>query len=194
MDANDDRKNEGVDITDDSPYLSDEVIRWCRVAFLGMVVMVLLMLIYLLAIAVLNHKGFCAPSYRILSDDEKIRIAIKDRLLEYPPAVIKEAYYDNGFYLIAKKVPDRPVHYKNVDEFLRLNPDCCSLSKAVIDDGLELQAIDFSDRIKGNVSHFMRLRYRVNYLNEKNEAENVTYSEIITISNCGNGKPFKWNP
>ena len=78
---------------------------------------------YLGYLARLNYTGYCHAEGKYLTDGEKIRMAVADELKRYPPAI-------SSAYVGGKKLPiaANPIHYQDVNDFLRLNPACCSVS------------------------------------------------------------------
>jgi len=133
----------------------------------------------------MRYAGYCFEEQKTLSDNEKIRAVVSNVLKKYPPAVIRTPV-DNGWRVSA---PDKPIYYKDVDEFLALNPGCCELTETR---GPEEGGPYFMERLTGTVSGYARIDYLVRY-RENDVVKSVQSKNHLPISNCG--KPTrKWYP
>lgn len=139
--------------------------------------------VLLCVVGTLNYSGVCIPAGKILSNEEKIRATIGYRLQKYPPAAIRTPVGDTGGW--SNSPPEKPILYKDVDEFLQINPDCCQLTKQR---NPEEGGAGPTQRATGTTSGYIKLNYQVRYW-EGGITKSVTYAEHIPISNCG--KPAK---
>lgn len=134
----------------------------------------------------MSYAGYCFPEGKVLSDQEKIRAVVRNVLKKYPPAVIRTPI-DGGWSLSS---PDKPIYYKDVDEFLALNPDCCELTQMRnLEEGV---GFTFMERLKGTASSFARINYQVRY-REDGAVKSVLSKNHFAISNCGEPQqePFR---
>lgn len=133
----------------------------------------------------MSYVGYCFPEMKVLSNEEKIRAVVENVLRKYPPAVIRTPV-DGGWSVSS---PNKPIYYKDVDEFLTLNPNCCEFTK--IRDPEEGGPY-FMERLTGTVSGYARIDYQVRYWDGEG-TESVLSKNHLAISNCG--KPTrKWYP
>lgn len=130
----------------------------------------------------MNYAGYCLPAGRILTDDEKIRAAIGYLLKKYPPAAIRTPLSEKVW---ANSPPEHPIFYKDVDDFLAINPDCCQLTAQR--DSTEGHP-GLTQRVTGTTIGYIKIEYQVRY-QENGIVKSVLYDEYPPISNCG--KPVK---
>ena len=133
----------------------------------------------------MSYAGYCLREGKVLSDDEKIRTVVMNILKKYPPAVIRTpvAY---GWSISS---PARPIYYKDIDDFISLNPACCEITKTR---DPEEGGPYFMERLTGTVSGYARIDYQVRYW-EDGGVKSVLSKNHLPISNCG--KPTrKWHP
>lgn len=141
---------------------------------------------YLGYLARLNYTGYCHAAGKFLTDDEKIRMAVADVLKTYPPAVIRTPVVTDGLQFTRR--PANPIYYRDVDDFLRRNPNCCHVSLS--DEGSESYEPGYLWRIVGATSGFVIVNYLVRYLDEDSTPQSKKIKATIPISNCG--KPVNW--
>lgn len=129
--------------------------------------------------AALNFNGVCVPRAEKLSDSSKIRIAV-DQLLKVSVPADNVYAEENGrlVRLTAGQQPGRA--YRNVNEFLAENPDCCIVEMTLP----HLQhAPDMISRISGRFAGYVIIRYR-----ERFGVDAPKKLAHVAISNCG--KPW----
>ena len=130
----------------------------------------------------LTYFGFCFKERRFLSDEEKISIAIRDILTNYPP-VIEEYGKTNGqAIVIGGHAPANPIYYKDTDAFLDENPDCCKVTRKMERSGYTIR---FEHRLLGSANTFVEVRYKVKYIDASGVERSVVTEKYIAISNCG---------
>ena len=144
--------------------------------------------VYVTYLANFLDKGYCFAQSKYLTDDEKIRLALVNLLRKYPPAVIKTPVTQIGWGL---SVPKNPIYYRDVDEFLVFNPDCCKVNPA--GKYTEGAGVTLIEQLTGTATGIVEVNYLVHYLDETNTAQSVKYVDYLHITNCG--KPGQtWSP
>lgn len=135
-------------------------------------------------VARMNYQGYCIAQGRQLTDEEKLRVAIAYELKQYPPAVDyhkpppEKQNVAAGYFL----KPINPIYYRDVDEFLAVNPGCCQLKlKRSVDQPVLL----FRERASGAVTSFARITYKVRFLDKDNNAQAIEHTTYPALSNCG---------
>lgn len=78
-------------------------------------------------------------------------------------------------------VPERPLRYGSVEEFRRINPNCC----AIVDRGSEGYEPPFISRLLGYESRVVRVRYLVRYLNVNGELVVKLIETYVVLGRCG---------
>ena len=129
-------------------------------------------------VARLNYQGYCFAQEKYLTDDEKLRVAIADELRLYPPIVEVRKNGLNDGYL----KPKQPIYYRDVDEFLALNPGCCTLR---LKRSPEEPVLLFREWVTGAVTSFARITYQVRFLDKDNTPKTLEHTVYPPLSNCG---------
>lgn len=151
--------------------------------------------VYLGYLGWLTTRGYCHAEGKYLTDEEKIRVALVDLLRKYPPAVVdKTVTAGQGR---GRSAPVNPVRYRNVDEFLFLNPDCCkvrSVTYPELDVSPEcIGSHDLVDTLMGVATCAIEVTYLVRFKDEHEAVQSIKTTGWLHISNCGN--PAKlWTP
>lgn len=138
-------------------------------------------------IARLSYSGYCFAEGRYLSDAEKVRVAVADVLKKYPPSVELRKHHPDA-KIVGYLPPEKPIFYRDVDEFLALNPGCCAITlrrKELEDSGAR-----FEDKLTGTVSSFVGMDYWVLYWDDDNKEQAIKTEGYLPLSNCG--KPVRW--
>ncbi|MEH2285670.1 MAG: hypothetical protein V7K90_30880 [Nostoc sp.] len=121
----------------------------------------------------LNYSGFCFAKMRYLSDDEKLRIAFnynnrEDTLPVNVDGKIK--YYEH-------------IKYASFDEYIKENPDCCSINPG---GPYEIRHSSFLDRIFGyDARDVIVINFKVRYLDENGNKRVFETRFENTLQNCG---------
>jgi hypothetical protein len=181
-----------------------------RIARNGLLILMSLVLSVLGGTATLNYTGFCFDQGRYLTDEERIRPIIQAVLDTYPR--ITYAYdklpisgyevitdesrccgqgdmsrYDKshgGTPIDAKQL----VPYRDIDDFLTTNPDCCSFTRI----GLygELGDIDsLWPKITGYSAGFVNVKFRVRYRDTQGNIQTKFSAFSSHQANCGAANP-----
>lgn len=145
--------------------------------------------IYLGYLALLTYNGYCHAERKYLTDEEKVRVAVADVMRLYPPPVIQTPV-SYGWSL---DIPVNPIHYRDVSQFLELNPNCCVVSPMSLNKGMENTEPRFIERVTGGVSGFVSMNYAVRYLDVSKAPRSVDVTGYLAISNCG-VPVHGWNP
>lgn len=123
------------------------------------------------------YLGYCDIKNRFLSDKEKIEIAIQDILVEHPIRLNDyEVREDGALIKRNKEVKEYSIPYKNVEEFLKKNPNCCDVR-----DNIDGEKIPFNLLLSGKIHSFVRIRYKVYYATPPKE---TLITEYRAFSNC----------
>lgn len=132
----------------------------------------------------MNYVGYCHAEHRFLSDEEKINSAIEFALYGYPPSISKEIEVNvNGVFQKREHwyIPEHPIKYQNLKEFMLINPECCRLSMQTGEGGMP----SLLDRITGYVSTYVIVKFKVRYLDEQQVEKYGDAGLAIAIKNCG---------
>ena len=132
--------------------------------------------------------GYCHADERFLSDEEKVRAAVTNLLKSYPPAVIETPIAPG---LSSWDFPERPIAYRDVNEFMSLNPDCCKLKPT--EAYTEGTKVSLFEKLTGTATSVVEASYLVHYRDRENVQHSIKTLEYLHITNCGApGKP--WSP
>jgi hypothetical protein len=119
----------------------------------------------------LIYFGFCPSRVGFLSDEEKIDSAIRDALYGYPPPLASH-----------RNTPPRDlIPYGSVQEFRRVNPKCCVLSKSA----RGAPDVSFWSRVQGMNSTYVLVDYLVRYRDERGNVVSEHGATFAAITNCG---------
>ena len=141
-----------------------------------------------LGVATLNYAGFCLRDGRVLSDEEKVQIAVSYVMAGYPPVLAQTRATDQGGVwrnVVEYARPQDPIYYLDAGEFSRVNRNCC----AVAAQPGRAQAPLFWSRVLGRLSDFVRVSYRVRYLEASGAQGGQDHVQWVAISNCGRAGP-----
>jgi hypothetical protein len=123
----------------------------------------------------MKYFGYCHGSGRFLTDREKVDAAIGSAIASYPPTLASLGNYP----------PENPIRYASIEEFRRLNPDCCRLSETAPN----APEVSFLSRVQGSNSTYVHVDYLVRF-RDKNGTEITERSGTFSaISNCGHAWP-----
>jgi len=127
----------------------------------------------------LNYSGFCFAKMRYLSDEEKLRIAFnyynkEDKLPVDVGGKIK--YYEH-------------IKYASFDEYIKENPNCCSINHGEtykIAQSSFIPESSFLDRISGlGFRDLTVINFKVRYLDENGNQRVQEVRLGNTLRNCG---------
>ncbi len=141
-----------------------------------------------LSVATLNYAGFCLKEARILSDEEKVQIAVSYVMADYPPVMAQtRATEQDGVWrnVVEYARPEDPIYYLDTGEFSRVNRDCCEVAERPG----RAQAPFFWPRIQGRLSDFVRVSYRVRYLEPGGAEGGYDFVQWVAVTNCGRAVP-----
>lgn len=132
-----------------------------------------------------NYQGYCSQAQSQLSDSDRIDRAIEYLLKFYPKDekalnILLEHEHAANSELLRKK---NPIIYEGISDFKEKNDGCCNVLAQ--SDDIDAAPTTFLEKISGTGSFFVKVNYRIRYLdefkNEKQQEAEVTYA----ISNCG---------
>ncbi|NTJ36358.1 hypothetical protein G6K86_32690 [Agrobacterium rhizogenes] len=113
----------------------------------------------------INYSGLCVAEGRYL-DGEGFIVPARERAFQI----------QQGF---AQMQPEANfIRYANLEEFSRLNPDCCSLSST----GRKGFQNTFLEKIRGDSRTFVRVHYRSKSAGDVSGQMNDIY---FAVTNCG---------
>lgn len=118
----------------------------------------------LVILQTLVYNGFCVAERRWLGEQEMLDIAKLSMFEHYPP----QSFRIPGVF--SKKI-ERHVQYKDFDDFVNRNPNCCSLSQT----GWKGLSVDFIYRLRGYSAGFVRVEYAA-------DADGLTQEDKIWIA------------
>lgn len=135
-------------------------------------------------IGILNFSGYCLEEERYLSDEEKIQIAVRREIASYPPVLVRRQSAEEEGVLrnfIVYERPDNPIYYDDIEEFYKINPNCCEVTSS----GKDGHPRGIWNRLSGNTSDFVHVKYLVRYLAADGAEISHEYETFPAISNCG---------
>lgn len=94
------------------------------------------------------YNGFCVAERRWLGEEELFDIAKRRVFKYYPP----QRFRIPG--VISKNIKNH-IQYEDFDDFVRRNPDCCSLSET----GWKGMTVGVFHRLTGHSAGFVRVEY-----------------------------------
>jgi hypothetical protein len=131
------------------------------------------------AVLLLPYTGFCLFEFRFLSDNEFIDAAIRHVLTSV--AVIETP---DGEY--AQFVPKERVGYGSLEDFHRLNPNCCKIVPH------DRRWISLRHELCGQAAKSVHVTYMVRYVNDSGGISNMEAVGQRAVSNCGHVlNPFR---
>ncbi len=127
----------------------------------------------------LNYSGFCFAKMRYLSDEEKLKIAF--------------AYINNEdtlpVYIDRRIKSYEHIKYANFDEYIKENPNCCSINYGEAYKSVKSSFIpesSFLDRISGlGFRDLIVINFKVRYLDENGNQRVQEVRLGNTLRNCG---------
>lgn len=137
----------------------------------------------------LNYFGFCYSQKRFLPDEEKRNLVI-DYILLTEKSTLKEIQRvrgldDNDYKRERLKyLPDEPIPYRDMEDFLALNPNCCQVTTNYKTLGGEGNPISCWERLTG-WSAVVGIRYLERYRDNKGIIQTKFVEIFPGISNCG---------
>jgi len=123
--------------------------------------------------AAMNINGYCWPEKRWLSDQEILEGTI-NYVNSRGPDSANISNKQAGVY--DKK---RRIAYKNSEEFLKNNPDCCQIHHG---SGLLIH------KVRGLSAGYVEMKYKVLYNSKSGKIDSFVVEEQPGFSNCGD----KW--
>jgi hypothetical protein len=145
---------------------------------------------YLAYLARLTYTGYCHAAEKYLTDDEKIRVALVDLLKKYPPAVIRTAVEPNVFSM---STPNTPIFYRNVNDFLFQNPNCCNVlfhTFPVPDTRPEAMPTLIAV-LTGTATRVVEVTYQTRFKDAQGAEQTIMTKGYLHINNCGkSAKPW----
>ena len=136
-------------------------------------------------IATLNYAGYCLAEDKYLSDTEKILKAVEATLKNYSPPRLIGYRQDLQRDGQVPQPPGQVIHYRSVEEFYSINPECCAVSPVVAYKGSESYGAEFREKVTGTISGFVYMNYSVRYTDTNAVVQTLKTTNYLPISNCG---------
>jgi len=140
-----------------------------------------LLIVLMIAAGGMNYMGFCWHEGGVLDPQRKIDVAIQRVLDYYPPVLEMFRATGPGTGVVSYRLPQQPITYRDVEEFKRMNIDCCSL----VIRGREGWTPSLLQRITGRVSVLVKVRYQVRQKGQDGAVLSAPYETLVPVSNCG---------
>jgi hypothetical protein len=123
---------------------------------------------------VLHQQSFCISEMRFTTDEEKIS------------AAAMEAFqWNNG--LAKSTLEKRPIAYTSLEEFRRLNEQCCSVVSEEMRHGpdrFEIDTLDFFEILTGSRVDQVMVRYREVFRDKRGSEKVEEKLRIVPVSAC----------
>lgn len=142
----------------------------------------------------LNCFGFCFKQMRFISDDEKIKIAIGYVLkqYEYDKVIVDNGQVpkgenDNPLEFGSSAFPLYPIPYRDEEEFISQNPNCCHITfkhRSNLYEGSAYE-IGFWEFILGIKTSIVVVDYIFRYKDAKGHIHTKNASWFSGMNNCG---------
>ncbi|WP_131190053.1 hypothetical protein [Stutzerimonas kirkiae] len=159
--------------------------RFVRFVVLLALVLVVALLLYYFYCGLRNYQGYCKETGKVMSDQEKIRVAVFRVIRLYPPVLNANVDFDDGRKALRFFKPENPILYDSSEQFLLINKDCCQVTyRDKGDFGKEGGEIPLIERIMGWRSSNVRVRYQVRYWGEDGSVVSSEVDQFIPIENC----------
>lgn len=140
------------------------------------------LVVYAIVHLTMNYSGFCWRQKRWLSKQEIIEAGIDYALKRENINVAITSPGGSITLIVLKGIP-----YKSRQEFLMLNPGCCSIVEKA-DEGFRPT---FLQKLAGNGRAIVKVNYKFRYLDEVDGNQKVIQHILYPfISNCGIGRPI----
>ena len=154
--------------------------------------------IVICAVAVLVvfwSSGRCLRTGSFFSEAQRVEIAVRAVLSSYPPDVVKKVWVEHAGKRVLEvpanggsprafslHKPERPIKYSGVEDFHEKNSHCCSVVEMR---SLEEGAPSRWSILLGGEASYVRVTYKVQYINEQGMNLEARYQEYVGITNCG---------
>ncbi|MEZ0261054.1 MAG: hypothetical protein ACAH80_08590 [Alphaproteobacteria bacterium] len=123
----------------------------------------------------LNYSGVCLANMSKLSEADMINIAVTS-INSHDTLNIQTP---DGVYRVFKQI-----NYTNTEEFLRDNPNCCSVTIGVRK-GDDVAAPGIMTRLLGFYRGDVNMNYTAKYLDDSGTPRTTAIASRVTMTNCG---------
>jgi hypothetical protein len=138
---------------------------------------------FFIAKSIVDYNGeYCRETSRAMTNKDRIDAVVKWVISGYPPSLSEltlspEAYRD----VYSGPRPKTFIPYTSQNEFMALNPDCCAVETSTPN----VRKIRIMDRVSGRIAAYVRVRYRVRYVDESGTAREQIVEPYYAITTCG---------
>lgn len=127
----------------------------------------------------LNFMGFCVHTFRWLSYDERIGIAVQ--MLNAQPNVSFQVEEGGDKHYVVKTYKNVP--YPSIEEFYKANPDCCRVNPG---GPYYIPESTIMDKLTGNDSgQVVVINYIARYIDELGREQYHRIRNDSVQTNCG---------
>lgn len=132
-----------------------------------------------------NYQGYCGETDVRFSDPEKIDRAIEHLFIFYPKDERKLNRFlkMEGLSQLELSSKKKPLLYKGVPDFLKINEDCCRVVFRPTD--VEAAPATIFEKMTGSVSSFVEIKYFLRYTDDLNKIHAKKSEVTYAINNCG---------
>jgi len=131
----------------------------------------------LVAVLSLSYYGFCFGQRRFLSDAEYFN-AVIDEVLQ--AKTYSFTTYQQGTVSFNSV---KAVQYRDKQEFLELNPNCCKIVLHNVGD--QGPYTSFSDRVFGRAAKIVSATFNMRHLDDNGNPQNRVGTGQYAVTNCG---------
>jgi hypothetical protein len=156
-----------------------------RKILLSVMVIVMGTLVYK---GVQNKRGICPELGRRLTDNEYMMIAKKDAMENYPGNIIPnvaERLQLRIEKITATEIRNNVIPYKSVDEFMRVNPNCCRFTQSYGADGVPDPDLSFAHEVFSTIYRYVLVEYKIRYKNKNVMIASIDGGVLVPMSRCG---------
>lgn len=129
-----------------------------------------------------NYLGYCSAEGRYITNEERIRLATEQEFFERASSPKDYGLFDevHGKRVNVERPDGTLLPYSNIEEFRRINPQCCSFTTEVRNDEVTLL-----DRLTGSYVGDAVIRYQVRF--RLSDGQIVMHQREIAweMGNCG---------
>jgi hypothetical protein len=117
----------------------------------------------------LHRSAFCFSTFHFMSDEEILQIAVQSIVRN------SEGRMHDAQNRLVQQIP-----YKNVDELIQINQNCCNIISFHEDN-----YHTFLEFTLGYVGKTVSMNYKTRYIDQENVKHEFDSSDLIPISPCG---------
>jgi hypothetical protein len=134
-------------------------------------------------ILTLNYVGYCFEEERYLSREEVIQIAINKVFESYYSPDVRRYEVKDGKTILVQPNKNH-IYYESVDEFLKINPDCCEFDRYTVP-GRWFSYL--KSGLMGNNLTGVKIKFKIRYYDKNGGISMYQYPNkvYVRLTNCG---------